>query len=138
MSETQKEIIRIWVEEVINKGNLTVLDEIAHPKYVYRSPSEELHGPEAIKGLIAMFRAAFPDLKTRIDDLVIEGNKAIYCVTITGTHKGDFMGIAATGKQVKVNAMVLSRFEEGKIIEEYEILDQLALFQQLGVVSLPT
>ena len=92
MSEAHKEVIRIWVEEAINKGNLSVLDEVAHPNYVYRSPSEELHGPEAIKGFFAAFRAAFPDLKLRIDDLVIEGDKAVNCFTITGTHKGDFMG----------------------------------------------
>ena len=52
-------------------------------------------------------------------------------------HNGDLMGIAATGKHMKVSGMILSRFEEGKIVEEWEIMDQLAMFQQLGVVSLP-
>ena len=135
MSEAHKKVIRIWVEEVFNKGNLSVLDELAHPNYVYRSPNEELHGPQAIKEFIATFHAAFPDLKLRIDDLVVNGNKAVVCFTLTGTHEGDFMGIAATGKPVTVNGMVLSRFEEGKIIEEWEILDELTLLQQLGVVT---
>ncbi len=72
-----------------------------------------------------------------IDDLVIAGDKAVISFALTGTHEGDLMGIAATGKQVKVNGMVLSRFEDGKIVEEWEILDQLTMFQQLGVVSLP-
>ena len=138
MSEAHKEVIRTWVEEAINNGNLSVLDELAHPDYVYRSPDEELHGPQAIKALIAAFRAAFPDLKVHIDDLVIADDKAVDCYTLTGTHQGDFMGIAATGKPVKVNGIVISRFEEGKVIEEWELLDQLAMFQQLGIVSLPT
>ena len=138
MSKTHKEVIRIWVEEAINKGNLSVLDELAHPNYVYRSPDEELHGSQAIKDFLTAFRAAFPDLKVRIDDLVTTDNKAVDCFTLTGTHQGDFMGIAATGKPVKVNGIVISRFEEGKVIEEWELLDQLAMFQQLGIVSLPT
>ena len=58
--------------------------------------------------------------------------------TLTGTHEGDLMGIPATGKQLKFHGMVLSRFEEGKIIEEWEILDMLSMFQPLGVVSLPS
>lgn len=138
MSDAQREVIRTWVEEVINKGNLSALDEIAHPEYVYRSPDEELHGVNAIKDFFAMFRSAFPDLYLQIDDLVLEGDKSVNCFTLTGTHEGDFMGIAATGNPVKVHGMVLSRFKDGKIIEEWEVMDQLALFQQIGVVSLPT
>ena len=138
MSKTHKEVIRIWVEEAINKGNLSVLDELAHPNYVYRSPDEELHGPQAIKDFLTAFRAAFPDLKVRIDDLIVTDEKVVDCFTLTGTHQSDFMGIPATGKPVKVNGIVISRFEEGKVIEEWELFDQLAMFQQLGIVSLPT
>ncbi len=138
MIERQKEVIRIFVEEAINKGNLSVLEEVLHPGYVYRSPNEELRGLEAIKGFFEMFQAAFPDLMLQIDDLVMENDKSANFFTLTGTHKGDFMGIPATGKQVKVHGVVLSRFEDGKIVEEWEVLDQLAMLQQLGVVSLPS
>ena len=137
MSKAYKEIIRRWFEEAINQGNLSVLDEFAHPDYVYRSPSEEIRGIEGLKGLISAFRTAFPDLNAKLDDLVIEGDKAVSCFTITGTHKAELMGIAATGKQVKFNGMALSRFEGGKVIEDWEIMDQLSMFQQLDVVSLP-
>jgi steroid delta-isomerase-like uncharacterized protein len=137
MSENHKEAIRNWVEDVINKGNLSVVDKVIHPDYVYRSPAEELRGPQAIISFIATFRAAFPDLKLRIDDLLVDGGKTVIFFTLTGTHQGNFMGIAATGKHVTVNGTVLSRFEEGKIIEEFEILDQLAMYQQLGVISMP-
>lgn len=137
MSEANERVMRRFVEEVINNGNFSVLDEVFHPNYVYRSPGQELHGLESLKDLFAAYRTAFPDLNMGIDDLVIAGNKAVICFTLIGTHEGDLMGIAATGKQVKVNGMVLSRFEDGKIVEEWEILDQLTMFQQLGVVSLP-
>ena len=138
MPEANEEVMRRFVEEVLNNGDYSVLGDLVQPNYVYRSPAQELHGPEALAGLLTAYRTAFPDLKTEIDDLVVADDKAVISFTLTGTHEGDLMGIAATGKQVKVHGMVLSRLEDGKIVEEWEILDMLAMFQQLGVVSLPT
>jgi steroid delta-isomerase-like uncharacterized protein len=126
-----------FIDEVINNGNFSVLNELIHPNYVYRSPDQELHGVEGIKDLFTAYRAAFPDLNIEIDDLVAADEKVVISFTLTGTHKDDLMGIAATDKQVKVHGVVMSRFEDGKIIEEWEILDQLTMFQQLGIVSLP-
>ena len=137
MPEANEEVMRRFVEEVINNGDYSVLRDLFHPNYVYRSPDQELHGLEALKGLFTAYRTAFPDLNTEIDDLVVAGDKAVISFTLTGTHEGDLMGIAPTGEQVRVHGMVLSRFEDEKIVEEWEILDMLAMFQQLGVVSLP-
>ena len=138
MPESNEEVMRRFVEEVINNGDYSVLGDLFQPNYVYRTPDQELHGPEALKGLFTAYRTAFPDLKTEIDDLVVADDKSVISFTLSGTHEGDLMGIAATGKHVTVHGMVLSRFEDGKIAEEWEILDMLAMFQQLGVVSLPT
>ena len=108
-----------------------------HPEYVFRSPGQEVHGLDGLRGVIGGYRTAFPDLKMTVDDLVVAGEKAVVSFTLTGTHKGDLMGIAATGKPIKVSGMVLSRLEDGRIVEEWEVLDQLTMLQQLGVVSLP-
>lgn len=137
MSESHREVIRRFINEAINQGDLSLLDELVHHDYVFRSPGQELHGVEALKAFFAGFRDAFPDLHLNIDELLIEGNKAVSSFTLTGTHKADYMDIPATGKPVKINGMVLSRFRAGKIREEWEVLDQLGLLQQLGVVSLP-
>lgn len=137
MANTYQTIIRRYIEEVINNGNFFVADELVHPDYVFGSPSEEFHGLDGLKGFIGMFRQAFPDLRVQVDDVATEENKTVTCFTLTGTHRGELMGIPATGKPVNVHGMILSRFKAGKIIEEWEVLDQLALFQQLGVVSLP-
>jgi steroid delta-isomerase-like uncharacterized protein len=137
MSQANEEAMRRFVEEVINKADFRVLDEVIHPNYVFRAPGQELQGLESLKALFTAYRTAFPDLHLEIDDLLIAGDKAAMSFALTGTHEGDLMGIAATGKQVKVNGMTLSRFEDGKIAEEWEILDQLSLFQQLGILSLP-
>ena len=137
MSKANETVIRRFIGEVINNGDFSVLDELVQPNYVYRSPDQELDGPEALKGLLAAYRTAFPDLNVRIDDLVNGGDKVVISVTFTGTHEGDLMGISPTGKTVKINGMILSHFRGGKIVEEWEILDMLAMFQQLGVVSIP-
>jgi len=135
MSQSHRAVIRRFIDEAINKGDLSVLNELVHPDYVFRSPGQELQGAEALKAFFAGFRNAFPDLHLNIDELVVEGDKAASSFTLTGTHKAEFMGIPATDNQVKINGMVLSQFREGKIKEEWEVLDQLSLFQQLGVVS---
>lgn len=137
MSQAIEDAMRRFVAEVMNQGNFDVVDEIVDPNYVYRSPDEELHGTEALKAFLAGYHAAFPDLRMAIDELVVADDKAVIFFTLTGTHEGELMGIAPTGKEMRVHGVVRSRFEDGRIVEEWEVLDQLAILTQLGVVSLP-
>jgi len=136
MSRVIQETIRRFVNEVINNKNLTVINEIIHPNYVYRTPDQELQGRQALRQLFTDYHNALPNLHANIDDLVCTDDKAVLLFTLTGTHENDFMGIPATGKQVSINGMTSSRFEKGQIIEEWELLDQLTLFRQLGIVSI--
>ncbi len=137
MSEAHETVMRRFAEEIVSNGDFSVLEKLVHPTYVFRSPGQEVQGLEGLRGVIGAHRAAFPDLKMTVEDLVVAGEKAVVSFTLTGTHEGDFMGVAATGKQVEVSGMVLSRLEHGRIVEEWEVLDQLTMLQQLGVVSLP-
>ena len=116
-----------WIEQAINRGNLEVIDSLAHPDYTYRNPTEELRGTDAIKGLFRAYRAAFPDFHVQVNQRLAEGDRMSQAVTVTGTHQGEFMGIAATGRKVEVHAMVMTRFKDGKIAEEWEVLDQLGV-----------
>lgn len=136
MSKLNESVMRRFIDEVINQGNFSVLDELVQPHYVYRSPDQNLNGPEALKGLLVAYRIAFPDLHVSIDELVSGGDKIVISITLNGTHEGDLMGIPPTGKPVKIHGMILSHFDDGKIVDEWEILDMLALYQQLGVESL--
>lgn len=130
--------MRRFIGDVINTGDYSSLNDLIHPDYVYRAPGQELHGPEAIQSLFEAYRDAFPDLHIDIDDLVATGDRVAMAFTLTGTHTGALMDIDATGARVKVNGTVFSRFEGGQIVEEWEVLDQFSLFEQLGVLSLPT
>ncbi len=136
MSQANLETMRRFVDEVINKQCLAVIDELVHPQYLFRSPGQELKGRQALKAFFTGYHDAMPDLKVDIDDLICVDDKAVLVFTLSGTHANELMGIPATGKQVAVNGMTCSRFEEGQIIEEWELLDQLSLFQQLGIVSI--
>ncbi len=137
MSQAIEDAMRRFVAEVMNQGNYDVIDEIVDPNYVYRSPDEELHGTEALKAFLAGYHAAFPDLRMAIDELLVADDKAVIFFTLTGTHEGPLMGIPPTGKEMRVHGVIRSRFEDGRIVEEWEVLDQLAILTQLGVVSLP-
>jgi steroid delta-isomerase-like uncharacterized protein len=135
--ENHEAAMRRFIDDVINKGDYSALNDLVHPDYVYRAPGQELHGSEAIQSLFEAYRAAFPDLYIYIDDLVATGDRIAMAFTLTGTHTGGLMRIDATGNRVKVNGTIFSRFEAGQIIEEWEVLDQFSLFEQLGVLSLP-
>jgi predicted ester cyclase len=80
---------------------------------------------------------AFPDMHYTIDDMVAEGDKVAARVTMTGTHKGEIMGIPPTNKKVTVSGIVIDRFAGGKIVEDNGIFDMLGLMRQLGLVPTP-
>lgn len=138
MSETNGSVVRRFVHEVINNGDYSAMRELVHPSYVYRSPDQELRGHEALEALFTNYRSGLPDLNVSIDDVIVSADRVAISITLSGTHTGDLMGIPATGKPLSVHGIVLSRLEEGKIIEEWEILDTLSMLRQLGVISLPS
>lgn len=136
MQQANEETMHRLVEEVINNKCLAVIDDIIHPDYVYRTPGQELHGRQALRELFTAYQVALPDLHVKIDDLICTDNKAVLLFTLSGTHKNEFMGIPATGKQVNISGMTCSHFDNGQIIEEWELLDQLTMFQQLDFISI--
>jgi len=133
-TEENKAIIRRNCEEALNKGDLAVADENIATNYVYHgSGGQEFKGPEGFKQFITMLRTAFPDLHFTIEDMVAEGDKVAHRLTLRGTHKGELMGIAPTGKQVTTTAITISRFVGGKEVEAWSSMDMLGMMQQMGV-----
>ena len=135
--EQNKSIIRRGFEEGINKNNLQVFVEVIGPTYVNHNMPIPMPGPEGFKMLIGMFQAGFPDMHVVIEDVLGEGDKVATRGYFTGTHKGEFNGIPATGKKINVSYIDLWRIENGKAVENWVQLDMVGLLQQLGVMPAP-
>jgi len=94
-------------------------------------------GPEAFKQARAMLYAGFPGLHFTIEDMIIEGEKVADLLTGRGTHEGEFMGVAPTGKRVEFQGMAILRIAQGKIVENRGMPDMLGLMQQIGAFPAP-
>ncbi len=127
---------RIW-DELLNKGNLAVVDELVAPSYVFHDPQGSFSGPQGLKQFITAFRSAFSDMQFTVEDMIAEGDKVVKRWTLRAKHTGDFMGITPTGKQVEITGTSIGRFADGRSVEDWEALDHLGLMQQLGVVPPP-
>jgi predicted ester cyclase len=133
MSQVE-EVIR-GIYEAINTGNLALLDKFVAPGYVEHS--EGFQGVEPFKQQVAAFRAAFPDLRVTIDDLLIDGDRFASRTTVTGTHTGDLMGMPATGRHISVEAVDLGRIENGQAKDRWGGLNMYSMLTQLGVIPAP-
>ena len=136
MSEHNKANVRRLVEELWNKGNLSVADELFAPTYEHHDAStlDFGRGPEGEKKRATLYRTAFPDLHLMIGDILAEGETVMTRWSCRGTHKGDLSGIAPTGKQINISGVTIARFAGSKIVEGWVNWDALGLMQQLGVV----
>lgn len=136
ITEQNKELLRRAVEEIWNKGNFEKLNELVSEDFVihFPRPGEEIRGPENVKEFYTELRDAFPDLTFTIIDLLAEEGKVVTHWSATGTHKGEFRGIPATGKKVTFTAMDIDKISNGKFVECWTNVDELGLMQQLGVV----
>ena len=134
-----KEIVRRLVNGVWADRNLAIVDELIAPDYVGHDPTqpEPIRGPEGYKQFVGMYQAAFEDGMVTIDDEIAEGDLVVTRWTGRGTHPGELMGIAPTGKEVTVSGITISRLANGKIAEDWELMDALGMMIQLGAVPQP-
>jgi predicted ester cyclase len=133
VSAESKEIVRRLGEEPW-QGNLDVIDELADAGYVGHDPATPVEGREGLKQFIKDFKSAYPDGSVTIDQQLAEGDLVTSRWTGRGTHRGELMGIAPTGKQVTVTGITISRLKGGKVVEEWTNWDTLGMLQQLGAV----
>jgi steroid delta-isomerase-like uncharacterized protein len=137
-TEENKSLIRRYMEEALNKGNVGIADQLFTPTFVFHFPGSP--GPmdrEGWKQTSAVFQSAFPNQHTTTDDLVAENDKLAARFTFRGTHQGVFQSIPPTGKSVTMTGMAIWRVVDGKIAEHWVEFDALGLMQQLGVIPAP-
>ena len=133
--EKMLKIHDLLIYEVGNKGNLNVVKEIFDTDYVSHNPAgANIKGPQEYKQFISDLRTAFPDLRFIINDRFTKEDKVVARWTVHGTHKGEFLGIPPSGKEVTVTGIVIHRFAGDKIQETWEEYDSLGLMQQIGVI----
>ena len=135
MSTEENKAIQLRFQDIWNQGDFSIIEEIFNKDYL--NHSVKVKGFESIRQFVTVYRSAFPDVKFTIEDQVAEGDKVVMRYTITGTHKGEFQGIAPTGKSIQITGMAIHRIANGKIVEIWANWDALGLLQQLGAVSLP-
>ena len=122
-----------------NTGDMEVLaktiDELVAPDAVIRTPLPiEATGAELLKQVWAMLLRVYPDIHLAVDDLIAEGDKVVARNTVTGTHRGEFMGVAPTGKSVSYNEIFIFRFADGRVVETWGVVDVYAQMKQIGVI----
>ena len=120
--------------EGFNQRNLAVFNELCIPDLAFHNASAIIKGLEASMQVLTVLLTAFPDVRFTVEDIIAEGDKIVARYTLHGSHQGDFMGIAPTGKQFTVTGIEIFRFVNGKVVEEWVNGDDLGLLQQLGVI----
>ena len=136
-TETKKLIERIPLE-VLNNGQFGLLDEIVATDFVDRTTQPGVPATrEGFKQNLTALKTAFPDLHYTIDDSIENGDRIVHRLTASGTMKGDFMGIPATGKRATWTEIHIGRVANGRLIEHWGLVDQLGMFVQLGIVPAP-
>ena len=138
MSDANKATLRRFLDEAFGKGNLAAVDELIADIFVDHSPPPDISGDKAgMNQIVKLFRSAFPDLRVTVEDMIAEGDKVAVRVVTRGTHKGELMGIAPTGRSVTINEQHIVQFANGKIAEHWGVEDNLGMMQQLGIVQAP-
>lgn len=139
-TEENKNIVRHWIEDGWNKGNLAVLDEVYAPNYVqHDNPAlpQPVMSSEDLKKYVTAYRTALPDLHFTIDDLIADGDEVVWRFTASGTQRGELWGVLPTGKSAAVPGIIIFRLAGGKIAEGWVMVDTLSMLQQLGVIPPP-
>jgi steroid delta-isomerase-like uncharacterized protein len=124
-----------FVEEVINQGRVEAADELVEENFVELDPLPgQQQGREGLKDVIRMMRSGFPDIHWIVEETIASGDKVVSRFKWSGTHRGEFLGIPATGRTITVPGVVIDRLNGGKMADSRILMDTLGMMQQLGVI----
>jgi steroid delta-isomerase-like uncharacterized protein len=137
-AERNRVIIGRAYDELWNERNVGVVDELVAEDFInHAAPPDRQRGRQSLKDVVRMFEGAFPDFRYEIEDVIAKGEKKAVRDVFRGTHRGDFMGIPATGNRVAMEAIHIYRMSGGKLAEYWVARNDLGMMQQLGVVRAP-
>lgn len=138
MADNNVELIHRWFREVWNQGRLDTIQELMAPEFLgigQSGPEAVIRGPQGFRAFVENLRGAFPDIHVTIEDTFASGDKVVARWSATMTHRGDQLGLPATGKQVRITGISIGRIVDSKIVEGWDNWDQLSMMQQIGAVA---
>jgi predicted ester cyclase len=128
------EVVRRLYEHVINGDRLDEFDELIAEDYVNHGPFPwGVHDRDELRRFYVVRELGFPDVKVSIDDIVASADMVAYRMTVSGTDSGEFLGIAPTGRLVRVSGFGWVRVRDGKIAEHWGLIDELGILDQIGI-----
>ena len=136
MGEKNKVVARRFLEELWNRSNFAVVDELLARDYDGHS-STVIRGPDGAVAFIPVMRAAFPDFQFKVLDQIAEGDKVATRWNLVGTHEGPFQGTPPSGRRVEMRGITIFRLADGRLVEGWTNEDVLGLLQQIGAVPAP-
>jgi steroid delta-isomerase-like uncharacterized protein len=138
-TETNKAIIRRYIDQMWNNGGLDLAEEFfVENVFPHRVPAVPgLEALELVKDGIATVHAAFPDLQITLHDLIAEGDLVVNRWSGTATHQGELMGIPGSGDQITISGVGIHRMVNARIVELWNFTDNLSLMQQIGAIPMP-
>ena len=129
---------RRLMEESWHEGDFSLIDELVDPSFVSHDPGpEDIRGPDALKRVIATQREAFPDFRFEIQELFAHEDKVVARWRASGTHRGEFLGLAPTERRATVEGLSIDRWAGDRIVESWIAYDVLSILQQLGAAPAP-
>ncbi len=138
MSEQNVALLRRWFDEVWNQGRLETIHELfaADGVGIGQSGSDVvIRGPQEFETFVQGLRAAFPDIHVTAEDVLDAGDKVVMRWSATMTHRGDGLGVPASGKQVRITGISIARIANGKIVEGWDNWDQLKMMREIGAIK---
>lgn len=131
-TERNKDTVHRMFDEVINKGQIDLVDELFDPEFQSQAPPGTMDR-EGFKDYVRMWLTGFPDARCEVYDLIAEGEQVAWGVRATGTHTGEFMGIPATGTSIDFDSLNIGEFRDGRAYRHKVLMDMPTLMGQLGV-----
>ena len=124
--------------EAVNTGKLEMIRDVVAADAVDHDPApDQQQGPQGFIDFFTMMRTAFPDLNLDVEHMVTDEDNVSFAYTVSGTHRGPFMGLQPTGKSFSVRGLQIGRFENGQLKERWGSSDELGILKQLGAREIP-
>ena len=135
--EEQNAVVHRWIE-AWNRQDLDAVEDLLAPDYVRHDANlPDVNGPKAQLQFIAGVFSAFPDFHVQAEQLITQDDHVVVRASLWGTHQGDFLGVPATGREVRFESVEVFRLDGGKVAEQWVVMNALGLFQQLGAIPTP-